>query len=239
MAYGVIFDLDGTLADTMDDIKTGVNSMLTTLGYETRAKFELLQFINNGARELVRRSLPVAVQTEEFIIQSALDIYGREYAKCYCDKTRPFPGIAEALRKLKDEGFKLGVLSNKQDEFVKTIIYKLFGDDIFDFVMGQSALPPKPDPSSAQMVAKEIGVKSTKCIFVGDSDVDMQTAINAGMRPVGVSWGYRSEALLTEAGAGYIAKYGENLVEHIIEARQIMKLEKKEKRRKKKPDGEA
>lgn len=233
MAYGIIFDLDGTLADTLDDIKTGINNMLLRLGYEQRTKFEILQFINNGARELVRRSLPTAVQNEELILESALTIYGEEYARCFCDKTRAYNGIYEALSTLKDQGFKLGVLSNKQDEFVKTIVYKLFGSETFDFVMGQSALPPKPNPASALFVAKEIKIKPAKCIFVGDSDVDMSTAKNAGMRPLGVGWGYRNEGVLKEAGACYIAQNADELIEHANEICRIIKLEKKQKRRKK------
>lgn len=233
MAYAVIFDLDGTLADTMDDLKTAMNNMLIKLGYETRTKFELLNFINNGAREFVRRSLPVAVQTEDFIIESALNIYSQEYAKCFCEKTRAYPGIYEMIEVLKGEKFKLGVLSNKQNEFVTVIIEKLFGRDTFDFVMGQSDLPHKPDPAAALYLAKEMGVKPHKCIFVGDSDVDMKTAKNAGMRSVGVGWGYRNIDLLTEAGADYIAENAGQLVEHIKEIKQIIKLEKKLNRGKK------
>lgn len=227
MAYGIIFDLDGTLADTMDDLKTAMNSTLSILGYEPRTKFELLNFINNGSREFVRRSLPTAVQTEEFIIESALQIYGYEYEKCFCDKTRAYTGIYETLQALKNEKFKLGVLSNKPDKFVKTIVAKLFGLDTFDFVMGQSNLPHKPDPASANYVAKMIGVKPSKCIFVGDSDIDMKTANNAGMRSIGVSWGYRNADLLTETGANYIADTPGEIIEHAKEIFRISKMEKK------------
>lgn len=230
MAYGIIFDLDGTLADTMDDLKTAMNSTLAILGYEPRTKFELLNFINNGSREFVRRSLPTAVQTENFIIDSALEIYGQEYEKCFCDKTRAFTGIYEAVQVLKNEKFKLAVLSNKPDKFVKTIVAKLFGFDAFDFVLGQSDLPHKPDPASALFVAKMIGVKPNKCIFVGDSDVDIKTAINAGMRSIGVSWGYRSVELLTETGANYIAESPNQIIEHAKEVIRITRLEKKMKK---------
>ncbi len=213
MAYGIIFDLDGTLADTMDDLKTAMNSALTKLGYETRTKFELIKFLNNGSREFVRRSLPTAVQTEDFIIESALEIYGQEYAKCFCDKTRAYPGIYEVIQLLKKEKFKLGVLSNKPDRFVKTIVHKLFGYKTFDFVMGQSDLPCKPDPASALYVAKELGVKPSKCIFVGDSDVDMQTAGNSGCVGVGVLWGFRDEAELRANGAKFIVSEAEEILE--------------------------
>ncbi len=227
MAYGIIFDLDGTLADTMDDLKTAMNSALAILGYEPRTKFELLNFINNGSREFVRRSLPTAVQTEDFIIDSTLEIYGQEYEKCFCDKTHAYPGVYETVQVLKNEGFKLGILSNKPDRFVKTIAARLFGIDTFDFVLGQSDLPHKPDPTSALFVAKMIGVKPSRCIFVGDSDVDIKTAKNAKMRSIGVSWGYRSADLLAQTGADYIAATPAEIIEHAKECVRIMKLEKK------------
>ena len=231
MAYGIIFDLDGTLADTMDDLKTAINSTLAILGYESRAKFELLNFINNGSREFVRRSLPTAVQTEDFIIDSALEIYGQEYEKCFCDKTRAFTGIYETVQVLKNEGFKLGVLSNKPDRFVKTIVARLFGFDTFDFVLGQSDLPTKPNPASALYVAKMLKAKPSKCIFIGDSDVDIKTAINAKMRSIGVSWGYRNVDLLIETGADYIASTPAEIIEHAKECVRISNLERKMKRK--------
>ena len=234
MAYGIIFDLDGTLADTMDDLKTAVNSTLTILGYETRTKFELLNFINNGSRELVRRSLPTAVQTEDFIIDSALSIYKGEYEKCFCEKTREYVGMGEVLAKLKAQGFRLGVLTNKPDFFAKTIIKKLFGEQAFDFVLGQTDIPHKPDPAGAFIVAKAMGVKPHKCIFVGDSDVDIKTAQNAGMRSIGVAWGYRSVDLLNETGANFIAENTAEIEEHAKELVRIIKLEKKMNRGKKK-----
>ncbi len=236
MAYGIIFDLDGTLADTMDDLKTAVNSTLTILGYETRPKFELLNFINNGSREFVRRSLPTAVQTEDFIVDSALSIYKDEYEKCFCDKTRAYAGINEVVSELKEQGYRLGVLSNKPDRFVKTIINNLFGKETFDIVLGQTDLPHKPDPAAALFVAKELGVKPHKCIFVGDSDVDIKTAKNAGMRSIGVAWGYRNVDLLTETGANFIAQSPAEIKEHAKELVSIIKLEKKMNRGKKKKE---
>lgn len=230
MAYGIIFDLDGTLADTVDDLRTAVNSTLAILGYEPRSKFEIISYLNNGSRELVRRALPTAVQGEEFIIQSALNIYGQEYEKCFCNKTRAYTGIYEVLKDLKKSKFKLGVLSNKPHRFVAEIISKLFGDNTFDFVMGQSDLPRKPDPTSALLVAKSIGVKPSKCIFVGDSDVDMKTAENADMRSIGVSWGYRKVNLLVSSGANYIAESPAQILEHANECVRIIKLERKQSR---------
>ena len=205
MIKGIIFDLDGTLCDTLDEIRTGVNNTLERLGYKTRTRDEIHKFINNGARELIRRSLPKDVQGVDFIVDSALSDYNMEYAKCYCDTTYPFDGIEELLIDLKNMGFKLAVLSNKQDEFVKEIISRLFGDDLFTVVMGQSAFPPKPDPSSTLYVAKMMGARPEQCIYVGDSDVDVETSYRAGISFVGVGWGYRDAEILKKAGAPTVA----------------------------------
>lgn len=203
-SYGIIFDLDGTLAYTLDDIATAVNNTLSKLGYKTRSKAEILKFINNGARELIRRALPKTVQDIEFIVDSALDVYGEEYSKCYLEKTQAYEGICEVLAEEKKEGVKLAVLSNKQDAFVKDIVNSLFGKKMFSFVQGQAGMPTKPDPSAAFLACKQMGVKPSNCIFVGDSDVDIKTAQNAQMTSVGVSWGYREKEVLLEAQADFI-----------------------------------
>ena len=216
MIKGIIFDLDGTLCDTLDDIRTGVNNTLERLGYKTRSRDEIHKFINNGARELVRRSLPKDVQGIDFIVDSALSDYNMEYAKCYCNSTYPFDGIEELLVELKEKGYKLSVLSNKQDAFVKDIITRIFGDDLFTVVMGQSSLPPKPDPSSTFYVAKMMGVRPEQCIYIGDSDVDVETSYRAGRSFMGVGWGYRDEDTLKKAGASYVAPTVKALLNAII-----------------------
>ena len=217
MIKGIIFDLDGTLCDTLDDIRTGVNNTLERLGYSTRTRGEIHKFINNGARELIRRSLPKDVQGVDFIVDSALTDYNMEYAKCFCDTTYPFDGIEELLIDLKNMGYKLSVLSNKQDEFVKEIISRLFGDDLFTVVMGQSSFPPKPDPSSTLYIAKMMGARPEQCIYVGDSDVDVETSYRAAMSFVGVGWGYREPEILKKAGASVIASDTNELLNAIIQ----------------------
>lgn len=227
-SYGVIFDLDGTLAYTLDDITSAVNNMLTRLGYKTRTKAEILKFINNGARQLVRLSLPKTVQDVEFIVDSALEAYEQEYAKCYLEKTSLYDGMYEGLRALKEKGIKLAVLSNKQDKFVKDIIEKLFGKKFFNFVQGQAGTPAKPDPSTTLYICKQMGVKPANCIFVGDSDVDVKTAQNAEMTSVGVVWGYRDEDVLKNAGADYIVETPTDLCAliemQVANKKQIAKL---------------
>lgn len=213
MVYAVIFDLDGTLADTMDDLGTAMNNMLKKLGYDTRTKGELIRFINNGARNFVRLSLPEELQNVDFVVDSALSTYEDEYSKCYANDTYPFDGIPEALWGLKERKIKLGVLSNKQDSFVRAIVEKLFGKKLFNCTLGnREDLPKKPDPQGALLVAKALGAKPNNCIFVGDSDVDIKTAHNAGMLSIAVTWGYRSEKVLREAGADYIVSDTEGLI---------------------------
>ena len=227
MIKAVIFDLDGTLADTMPDLQSAMNGMLTRLGYRTRTRSELIKAINNGAREFVRRSLPRDVQNVDFILQSAIEAYEDEYSKCYAEKTAPYANIEALLMDLKSMGIKISVLSNKQDMFVKDIIAKLFDKKLFSYVQGQDKLPTKPNPTSALMIAKGMGVKPSRCLFIGDSDVDMQTAKNAGMRSVGVSWGYREREVLEEAGADFIAKEPNDICDIINSLKN--EIEKKRK----------
>ena len=207
MIKAIIFDLDGTLADTMKDLGTAMNAMLRSYGYKERTRKELTSFINKGARYFVWKSLPDGLtdEPESETVTAAMKIYSENYAKCYLDKTTEYDGITEALTKLKERGIKMGVLSNKPDRFVKEIANKLF-PDIFVCAYGQTDLPVKPDPAAAFMVAKELGAAPSECAFVGDSDIDMTTAINAKMLPVGVSWGYRPEECLKEAGAKVIIR---------------------------------
>lgn len=229
MVFAVIFDLDGTLADTMDDLGTAMNNMLKKLGYDTRTKGELIRFINNGARNFVRQSLPEELQDIDLVVDSALATYEDEYSKCYANDTYPFDGIPEALGGLKERKIRLGVLSNKQDKFVRALTEKLFGKKLFKCTLGnRDDLPKKPNPEGALLVAKALGAKPENCIFVGDSDVDVKTAHNAGMLSIAVTWGYRTEQILREAGADYIVSDTEGLIRVIDKV-----LDEKDPKRKK------
>lgn len=214
----VVFDLDGTLADTMDDLHTAISGMLTRLGYKRRTKQELLGFINNGAREFVRRSLPKDVQESELIIDTAVSVYDEEYEKCFADKTHLYDGIYESLAQLKEEtNCKFAVLSNKQDRFVKHIIAKLFPEKFFAIVQGQTAgVPTKPDPTSLLSICHLLRTKPENCTLVGDSDVDIKTAKNAEVKGIGVSWGYRDPSVLKAAGASVIAESPEQLYDYLL-----------------------
>jgi len=207
MYKAAIFDLDGTLADTLDDLGQAMNGMLRHFGWPERSREELCQFINRGARIFVARSMPEGSWEDinDSSVTEALRVYNAEYDKCFNDLTSPYEGVPELLAELREKGVKLAVLSNKQDKFVKLITERLF-PDTFDVVRGHGEFPEKPSPESALATAAEMGVVPEECIFVGDSDIDMKTAQNAGMLPVGVSWGYRPPEILLDAGATVIAE---------------------------------
>lgn len=200
MIRGVLFDLDGTLCHTMPDLCRAMNEMLRCLGYPERSEAELLQCINHGVRHFVAGALPAGASEAE--IDRAVAVYDAAYRAHPVDRTQPFPGVAALLAALRAEGRRIGVLSNKQDGLVKTVIGLVF-PGVFDpeDVMGPGMYPPKPDPASALAAASRWNLRPEEIAFVGDSDVDMKTAVAAGMLPVGVLWGYRDRACLREAGA--------------------------------------
>ena len=212
MIKAAIFDLDGTLLDTMNDLLTAMNRMLRELGFKERTYDELLMFINRGARMFVGRSLPEGSikSFDDPLVDRALSVYARHYRECCLDTTHPFEGVPEAVAALRAAGIRVGVLSNKQDAFVKETIAKLY-PGAFDSVHGQLDLPEKPDPAPALAVAAELGAAPEECAFIGDSDIDIKTGVNAGMLPVGVTWGYRSEECLLEAGAKLIVRRPQDL----------------------------
>lgn len=217
MIKAAIFDLDGTLADTLDDLGTAMNGMLRRFGWPERTREELRCFINRGARVFVARSMPEGSWNDmhDPIVDEAIAVYNECYDKCFNDQTHPFDGIPDALSALACAKIKMGVLSNKQDFFVKPMAEKLF-PNTFGVIRGQGEFPEKPSPESAVATARELGAAPDECVFIGDSDIDMKTAVNAGMYPIGVAWGYREPDVLREAGAEFIADTPEILVRHIL-----------------------
>ena len=207
----IIFDLDGTLADTLDDIGDAVNMMLSDFSFPTLTRKEVTANINRGARELIRRSLPEEKREDSDLVTRALEIYESYYSKCYCNKTYLYEGIRESLKSLSESEVKLAVLSNKQDPFVKHIISELLPDIPFSFVLGQGQFPTKPSPDAVNYILSSLGVNASETAFVGDSHVDMITAKNTGTHAVGVTWGYRSPEVLKENGAEVFIDRAEDL----------------------------
>ena len=209
----LIFDLDGTLADTIESIREGVNIVMERHGFPKRSYEEIRLAIGNGARELIRRSLPSDVAVDASLVDKYLKEYDEAYGWVYdhCDSC--YDGMYETVRELKKRGYTLSVLSNKQDAYVKALVKNLFPDREFSIVMGQSDLPKKPDPTVPFMIAGELGFKAENAAFVGDSDVDVVTAKNAGMISVGCAWGYRGGAILKDKGADFVIEEPRKLLE--------------------------
>ncbi len=207
-----IFDLDGTLANTLGDLLTAMNTMLRTLHYREIDEAHLLTAINRGAKEFVRGCLPEELRADEALVDEALSVYSAAYRAHPIEKTHLYPGLAEVLPKLKDAGVKMAVLSNKGDAMVKIIMQTLVPEDMFALTWGYLELPHKPDPTSALTIARKLGADPARTAFIGDSDVDMKTGVNAGMVPIGVSWGYRSVDILRDNGAEHIVETADGLL---------------------------
>ena len=200
----LIFDLDGTLADTIWGIRDGVNLTMEKYGFPTHSYEGIRTRIGNGARDLIRRAMPDGAAEDKALWDRVYADYDRLYATTYTNCT-VYDNMAQTLVTLKKRGYFLAVLSNKQDHYVKTMARELFGEELFSFVAGQTDLPKKPDPTVPRMIAEGLGFRAEECAFVGDSEVDVKTACNAGMLSVACSWGYRERSLLIETGAQVVA----------------------------------
>lgn len=197
-----IFDLDGTIAYTLEDLRTAMNLMLDKFSFKKMTVSDILNSINHGTREFVRGCLPLEHQRNEELLDKAIEIYFKHYNKVLLDTTKPYPSVIEALDYYKAHGAKMAVFSNKHDANTKVICNALF-PNYFDFAIGgnNGRFEHKPSPQGALYIAEQFGAKPEEVAFVGDSDVDMNTAKNAGMYAVGVNWGYRPAELLRELGA--------------------------------------
>lgn len=194
-----IFDLDGTILDTLDDLTDSVNYALDKHGYPTRTKEEIRTFVGDGLLMLVRRA--IAPETDENVIQTVLATQ-KAYYKDHCaDKTKPYDGILELLDELKKADVKLAVVSNKADYAVQILCEQYFSD-IFHMAVGEKeAVRKKPAPDSVYAVLDELQVEKERTVYIGDSEVDIETAKNAGLDAVLVTWGFRDAAFLQEKGA--------------------------------------
>ena len=207
---GILFDLDGTLLNTLEDLTDATNYALTQFGYPTRTIEEIRRFVGNGAQTQLRRSLPAG--TDDGILQQVLEVY-KPYYTAHCRiKTRPYEGILEALSILK-ERYPVAIVSNKPDSAVKALCA-----DYFPGIpaMGETpACPRKPAPDMVFQAMKAIG--ADRCIYVGDSEVDVQTAQNAGADCIGVLWGFRDREDLEKAGEVHLCETPNQLLEMIEE----------------------
>ena len=197
----VVFDLDGTLLDTLPDIADAMNRALTTLGYESVSTEQYRDRVGWGARVLVEKTLP-AEDHSDSLIQRCLDEFQREYRAQPATNTVAYNGVLRLLQELSRRGVALSIISNKPDELTQLVVKELLSDYRFAFVIGDHPdYAKKPDPQTTLLALQAMGASAERSAFVGDSDVDMATAQAAGTLAVGVAWGFRSRTELQQAGA--------------------------------------
>lgn len=214
----VLFDLDGTLLDTLTDLATSGNEMLSNRGFPTHPLEAYKTFIGDGMENLVRRIFPEENRPAEGEpLATALEEYRAAYSRNWKNTTCLFPGIADLLDELKNRSIPIGVLSNKAHDFTVKCVEEFLPAWEWDIILGhREGKEQKPDPEGAIEAAGILGVAPENCFFVGDSDVDMLTAVNARMRPIGVSWGFRSPEELRVAGAEMVIDTPEEFIEVVI-----------------------
>jgi phosphoglycolate phosphatase len=207
----IIFDLDGTLLNTIGDLAVGCDHMLSLRGLPTHSYEEYCTFVGNGIMRLVERALPEELRTEEYVKAAR-----RDFVEFYIDNidnhTVPYEGMVELVEQLQTKGAKLAVASNKFQAGTEKLIRKFFPTIEWIEICGnREGVPLKPDTALVDMIIEKAGVERKNCTMVGDSAVDIQTARNAAIRSVGVSWGFRSREELEQAGADHIADTVEEL----------------------------
>ena len=204
MYQAVIFDLDGTLLNTIDDLAEAGNRVCQEKGWPDHSVEEYLAMVGHGIPDLVRRFAPPEVE-DEAELASALERFLYWYGLHYMDKTCPYPGMPELLERLRQKGVRMAVYSNKAQQFTENMVRRYF-PDIFSVVQGKvDGLPVKPAPEGVQAVLRQLGSRPEETLFVGDSGTDVQTGHNGDMQVCGVTWGFRGEQALRRAGADLLA----------------------------------
>lgn len=213
----VVFDLDGTLVDSIADLADAMNASLAEHGLPPRTYADCKRFVGDGALMFTERAAPRAAHDPK-LAESILEGFKKHYSACWAVKTAPYEGIAELLDALVARGLKLTVLSNKIEAFTAQMVAETLKRWTFAVVRGERVgVPRKPDPAGAIEIAQALGTLPGRCLYLGDTSTDMKTAVGAGMVPVGVLWGFREAAELTASGAVHLLKHPLDLIP-ILEA---------------------
>ena len=211
----LIFDLDGTLLNTLEDLADSTNFVLSKLNYQTRTQEEIKSFVGNGVAKLIERAIPDGKTNPNFEI--CLEIFKEHYSINKYNKTAPYKDINNLLIELKKENYKIAVVSNKFDLAVKELCEKYF-PDLIDIAIGENeanGIKKKPAPDTVNLVLKTLNISSKQAIYVGDSDIDVITAKNSNMPCISVTWGFRDEKFLIENGAQILIDQPNKIIEII------------------------
>jgi phosphoglycolate phosphatase len=201
----VIFDLDGTLLDTIEDLTDSMNAALSAMGHPTKTVAECKNLVGDGLETFIRRSLPPSCAGDPVAARKLRELIREEYRLRQAVKTRPYPGIREMLDGMIARKIPVSILSNKPHETTLKVVARQFPDVKFEYVFGhRDDVPAKPDPSGALEIARLLGLAPAEVLYVGDTNTDMQTAVAAGMFAAGVLWGFRTADELRKNGAGIL-----------------------------------
>lgn len=211
-----IFDLDGTLTNTLESMTYSVNLTLEEMGLSKITKDQCRLFVGNGARVLMEKSLKAAGDTDASRIEEGMEIYGRIFDQNCTYHVTPYEGIPEMLKALKDKGVQLAVLSNKPDRQTVKVVKAIFGEELFDYAQGQKeGIRRKPEPDGVWYLMEQMHVSKEECLYIGDSEVDAVTGRNAGLKTIGVLWGFRDRKTLETAGADDLIDRPDELLQFV------------------------
>ena len=211
-----IFDLDGTLTNTLESMTYSVNLTLEEMGLSKITKDQCRLFVGNGARVLMEKSLKAAGDTDASRIEEGMEIYGRIFDQNCTYHVTPYEGIPEMLKALKDKGIHLAVLSNKPDRQTVIVVKAIFGEELFDYAQGQKeGIRRKPEPDGVWYLMEQMHVSKEECLYIGDSEVDAATGRNAGLKTIGVLWGFRDRKTLETAGADDLIDRPDELLQFV------------------------
>lgn len=211
-----IFDLDGTLTATLESLAYSVKATLREMGLPEITDDQCRQFVGNGAKYLMDKSIRAAGDTEGKRLDEAMEIYGRIFDANCTYHVIPYDGIVEMLHELKKQGVRLAVLSNKPHRQTVKVVEEIFGEEMFDFAAGQQeGIRRKPDPDGVYYIMEKLGVQKKDCFYIGDSEVDVATGKNAGVTTISVTWGFRTKEELKASGADHMIDRPEELMNYI------------------------
>ena len=212
-----IFDLDGTIINTVGSLRYCTSEAIALFGYPPVTDEEAMRFVGNGTRVLLRRSLEKYGDTDEEHYRKVITEYKRVFQTGCTRGNYVYEGLPEVLKSLKKQGIRLAVISNKPDEQTRKCVYDLYGRDLFELVYGErEGIPLKPDPTALKMLIAELGVEPSECLYFGDGDTDVNASNAAGCHTAAVTWGFRSREILEKCGPEFMIDRPEDILKLVM-----------------------